>query len=82
MGRALRGIRSNRGSGYADMRKRAVERLSLGLYRLYWKEKSGGGHSVASVGNDAAGNRWYAPSNWIVVPSFDWSMVKEARRVI
>jgi hypothetical protein len=44
-----------------------------GLYELYWK---GGGVSLAAVGSDAAGRRWYAPTNWISgVPCFDWRRV-------
>lgn len=45
----------------------------LGVYRIYWKD---GGSSVASVGYNVAGDFWYAPSNWITVPSFDWTSVK------
>ena len=49
----------------------------LGVYRLFWKTDDGadGGYSVASVGCDRAGRKWYAPSNWVTVPWFDWSRV-------
>ena len=36
-----------------------------GLYRIYWKEKGGGGGtSVASVGSLYDGQKWIAPTNW------------------
>ncbi len=43
------------------------------VYRLYWND---GSSSVAAVGQDAAGRYWFAPANWINVPSFDWGGVK------
>ena len=49
-----------------------MKNLPHGIYRLYWKQ---GGSSVASVGSLADGTRWFAPSNWINVPSTDWSNV-------
>jgi hypothetical protein len=44
------------------MTKQAVQKLPLGLYRIFWKS---GGSSLAAVGNDYAGKRWFAPVNWI-----------------
>jgi hypothetical protein len=44
-----------------------------GLYELTWKD---GGTSLAAVGSDAYGRRWYAPTNWITVPCFDWDRVR------
>jgi hypothetical protein len=38
-----------------------VQQLSLGVYRIHWKN---GGTSVASVGQLHNGSRWIAPSNW------------------
>lgn len=55
------------------MNQRQVKDLPHGLYILYWKT---GGYSLASVGSDASGRRWFAPTNWITVPGFDWRMVK------
>ena len=46
----------------------------LGLYKIYWNS---GGHSVASVGYDACGNRWFAPTNWVSGHSYNWGGVKE-----
>ena len=60
------------------MTRREVNGLHHGLYTLRWKD---GGKSLASVGSDAAGNRWYAPTNWIVVPGFDWSIVESAEPI-
>src|ERR1700683_198033 len=42
---------------------------------LYWIHWASGGTSLASVGMKEDGQRWYAPTNWISVPSFDWSKV-------
>ncbi len=53
--------------------------VGLGLFELRWKS---GGISNAAVGNDRAGRRWYAPSNWIGgVPCFDWSEVISVKRI-
>lgn len=48
--------------------------LANGLYVLTWL-KDQDRHSVAAVGRDAAGNAWFAPSDWTVVPSRDWTQV-------
>jgi hypothetical protein len=56
------------------MKNSLVEQLTLGLYFLYWKE---GGGSVAAVGMDERGRHWYAPTNWISVPSFNWFKVEK-----
>ncbi len=47
------------------MLKSEVSLLSPGLYRVFWKEKNGGGSSVAAVGITANGDRWLAPTNWL-----------------
>ena len=60
------------------MKRKAVEQLSPGLYRLYWKS---GGSSLAAVGCDAGGARWMAPINWIsfgTTKRKHWRQVKEA----
>lgn len=49
-----------------------------GLYELTWKE---GGTSLASVGSDVCGRRWFAPTNWITVPCFNWSLVQSWKLV-
>jgi hypothetical protein len=59
------------------MENRKVRKLQHGLYLILWDD--GGPYSLASVGSDAKGNRWFAPTNWIEVPSFDWKQVKSAR---
>lgn len=51
-----------------------------GLYWLHWSNGEGG--SLAAVGSDASGRRWYAPTNWIRVPSFDWSKVQKATLLV
>jgi hypothetical protein len=57
------------------MTKIKANKLPLGLYKILWKE---GGASLAAVGEDDHGNRWFAPSNWLHVPSFDWRIIKKA----
>jgi len=49
------------------------QNLTHGLYTIYWMD---GGASLAAVGSDSAGRRWYAPTNWISGPSFNWAPVK------
>lgn len=60
------------------MRKQEARKLRHGLYLLAWKS---GGHSLAAVGSDEDGNRWFAATNWITVPCHDWRPVLEARIV-
>jgi hypothetical protein len=43
------------------MKKKLFNSLKLGVYRVYWKS---GGSSLAAIGQDHAGNRWVAPTNW------------------
>lgn len=57
------------------MDKVQVGAVDHGLYVIHWKKEHGGGTSLASVGSDAGGRRWFAATNWIEVPSFDWSAV-------
>ncbi len=60
------------------MKKSEVQKLSHGLYRLYWKS---GGFSLAAVGSLYSGKRWFAPVNWTSpdkdkkVVSSDWKSV-------
>ncbi len=49
-----------------------------GLAELFWKS---GGSSLASIGSDGAGRRWYAPTNWITVPGYNWRLVKAIRKI-
>ena len=46
------------------MLRKAVQKLDHGLYRVHWKQKDGGGTSLASVGSLHSGERWIAPTNW------------------
>ena len=46
------------------MKKSDVQKLSHGVYRIYWKE---GGTSVAAVGSTPSGARWLAPTNWVSI---------------
>lgn len=59
-----------------------VKTVKTGLYRIYWKDSSGGGSSLASVGVNPAGDLWFAPINWTEVPSFDWSSVQRAECLV
>lgn len=53
--------------------------LDHGLYILFWKD---GGLSVAAVGSNESGDRWYAPTNWVSVPSYNWKPVKGVKLII
>jgi hypothetical protein len=55
-----------------------VQELPVGVYRLIWES---GGHSLAAVGVNSVGKHWYAPANWVTVPSFDWSIVHRAELI-
>jgi hypothetical protein len=47
----------------------------LGLYIIHWID---GGKSLAAIGNDQNGNRWFAPTNWVnSQPSLikDWTKI-------
>ena len=61
------------------MTRREVEEMNHGLYRLHWKD---GGTSLASVGSNQRGDRWYAATNWISGPSFDWRKVLRVTPVL
>lgn len=54
-----------------------VDIKRVGIYLLLWKD---GGHSVASVGVNDHGDRWFAPTNWggTSVPSYRWDLVDKA----
>lgn len=58
------------------MTKKEVEQLKHGLYEIEWSDE---GTSFASVGSDTSGRRWFAPTNWIEVPNFNWRLVKSVR---
>lgn len=49
--------------------------VAHGLYVLHWH---GDGQAAAAVGSNEAGDRWFAPTNWTAVPSYDWSSVESA----
>ena len=64
-----------------EMKKRDVEKLPHGIYRIYWKD---GGSSVAAVGSLSDGERWIAPTNWINVPDYGrgvWRKVKSVHLI-
>jgi len=62
------------------MNQRQIRKLGHGIYLLKWKS---GGDSLASVGSDYTGRRWFAPTNWIAgIPCFDWWMVKDVEPML
>lgn len=63
------------------MTKTQVALVRHGLYVIHWKESEGGGTSLASVGSDCAGRRWFAATNWVSGPGFDWHAIKRVVRV-
>jgi hypothetical protein len=71
------------------MKKEEVAKLLLGIYRIFWKKKHGGGSSVASVGYTHDGTKWMAPSNWTtesnenpqIASTKQWSKVKRVELI-
>lgn len=61
------------------MRQSDAKKLGHGVYRIYWKE---GGCSLAAVGSDHRGDRWYAPTNWVSGPSFRWTPVERVEAIV
>lgn len=64
------------------MKQEVVNKLKLGLYRVYWKS---GGSSLAAVGMTYDGGRWLAPINW-THPDTDgerriWKMVRKVEEI-
>jgi hypothetical protein len=55
-----------------------ISELPDGLYRIHWDDDS---VSQAAVGSNHAGKRWFAPTNWINVPSYDWKMINYVETV-
>lgn len=60
------------------MDRRRVQKLPLGVYRVFWKD---GGSSVATVGMMADGARWLAPSNWVWPSSTSWLKVDHVQLI-
>lgn len=64
------------------MSKREARKLKHGVYRIFYKGH-GSSYSLASVGSDESGDKWFAPANWIdkkkghilTLPSYHWSLV-------
>jgi len=54
------------------------QRVKHGLYKIFWND---GGFSYASVGSDREGKRWFAATNWVSGPGFDWSRVDRVERI-
>lgn len=62
-----------------DAAKLADLSIAHGLYIIHWRE---GGTSLAAVGFDADGKKWFAPTNWLTVPSYDWARVLRLEAVL
>jgi hypothetical protein len=52
--------------------------LQPGLYILHW---TSGGSSFAAVGQNHYGDTWYAPTNWVMVPSYYWRDVERVESI-
>lgn len=66
------------------MTKKQASKLTLGLYRIFWKT---GGQSYASVGQLNDGTRWFAPSNWSSrdqkdVVCTEWRKIRAVCRIL
>jgi len=64
------------------MKIRKFNKIKPGLYRIYWKEKHGGGQSLAAVGVSSDGTKWIAPTNWIYPSLADKKIVKRISRIV
>ena len=61
------------------MIQKEVQKLSLGLYEIFWKSC---GSSLASVGNTREGIRWLAPCNWLNSGGTGyWHLVKSVKLI-
>lgn len=62
------------------MTKKEANKLTRGLYEIFWKE---GGTSLAAVGSLYNGDRWLAPCNWTMDTqiTFDASHWKSVEKV-
>ena len=68
------------------MKKELVSDLKNGVYRIFWKKRSGGGMSLGSIGRLTDGTPWMAPSNWITdedraIQTTDFSNVKKVELI-
>jgi hypothetical protein len=60
------------------VKKAEVEKLEFGAYKIYWKS---GGSSIATIGFHQDGTRWFAPINWLEVPSSNWKAIKKVKLI-
>jgi hypothetical protein len=61
------------------MTQEEIAHIPDGVYRLFWNAWPGcnAGQSVAAVGTDSQGKRWFAPANWVTgIPCFEWHKVR------
>lgn len=56
-----------------------VSKLVNGIYILWYGERTE--LVVAAVGRSSEGHVWFAPTNWITVPWFDWSNIERAELI-
>jgi len=62
------------------MKPEDVRGLDHGLYIIIWKS---GGSSLAAVGSDWKGDRWFAATNWVDKEvCFDWERVDSVRGIM
>jgi hypothetical protein len=61
------------------MTKAEIKKLRLGVYRIFYKDHE---YSLASVGQDEFGSKWFVAANWISgIPCFDWSNVSRVELI-
>ena len=58
-----------------------ARKLQPGLYRIFWSDHSSPGLSVAAVGMESNGRVWFAPTNWVSVPCYDWCKVSRVELI-
>lgn len=69
-----------------DESAKLFESAPNGLYYIFWKDSEAGktlfDRSLAAIGTDKDGKKWFHPTNWISGPSYEWSKVLKIQLII
>ena len=58
-----------------------TENIRIGLYKIHWKNKHGGGTSLCAIGVSRRGNLWIAPTNWVSPKLVDSGIAKSIKKL-